>query len=560
MSASPGNATPWWGKPGVAWALLAGLLLAYNGVTALYANPFSLTQWYDGVQYQLLARNRLHGHTEVGDTAHTVGSEGRHPMWRPGLVWVEEGLATWLGSVRTAAPVASALGTALLEWALAWLAWRAFGPATCLVVLAAVLAPWPVGIFFLGLAIGQGPEPWAAAAVMLGLAILVEAGRQGRGGSALAAGCCAAAAEWFRSGTLLLFAVPTAVYGLAALWRRDGARLRGAGLALAGMALVVLGAGMAVPSPVNKTVVNLLHNFAESDGPFLTEDVPNVGEVTFSMGGYLIVPGTQETANDYAVRRAHHLDTRALLAGEGHALPALYLERLEQVVSGGAAGLRFMVGEVVLFFFGVQVLVSLFRRNETSLPALAVAGGALAYFLGPVVLLRGDQPTHYLLMALPLFLMVAARGVVTWGEWAAGFARQRFAAVGPIWLRWRVFVVALLLIPAVCVTARTYAGVLDILRGYREQAEAEQAAVDALHLEGKTVACRNMSWFVDRDVQTALLPYATVPALEKYVRARGADGILVWRHETQVFFRATPYGSLRAFDRAMRKSPVFGPC
>src|SRR5207244_1019088 len=72
------------------WALLTVALLVWNGWTALYANPFTLTMGYDGTFYQLLARNRLRGHDEVGDTAHTVGEEGRHPMWRPGLVWVEE--------------------------------------------------------------------------------------------------------------------------------------------------------------------------------------------------------------------------------------------------------------------------------------------------------------------------------------------------------------------------------------------------------------------------------------------------------------------------------------
>jgi hypothetical protein len=539
--------------------MLAAFLLTWNGLTALYANPFTLTQRYDGVQYQLLARNRLHGHTEVGDTAHTVRTEGRHPMWRPGLVWMEQSLVAYLGSVRNAAALASALGTALLEWALAWLAWRAFGRATCLVVLVAVLVPWPVGALFLGLAIGQGPEPWAAAAIVLGLGLLMQAVRRQAWMVAAAAGVVAGMAEWFRTGTLLLIAVPAMVLAVAALRRRDWARLGVTAFALAGLVLMAAGAGMDAPSPVNKTVVNLLGNFAENDGPFLTDSVANVGAVTFSMGGYRIVPGTQKTANDHAVCQARELDTRAFLAEQGPVLRALYFDRLKQIVTGRAAGLRFMVGDIVLFFFSVQVLASLFRRNEAALFALAVAGGALAYYLGPVVLLRGDQPTHYLLMALPLYLIVAARGVVTAAEWAMPLARKRYAALALALQRRRIFGFALLLTPLVCLTVHSYLGVLAILRDYQEQARVEQAALDALPLEGKTVACRNMGWFVDRDVRTVLLPYAAVPELAKYVRAQGADGVLVWKHETQLYFRATPYGSLQAFDRAMAQSPVFGP-
>jgi hypothetical protein len=86
----------------------------------------------------------------------------------------------------------------------------------------------------------------------------------------------------------------------------------------------------------------------------------------------------------------------------------------------------------------------------------------------------------------------------------------------------------------------------------------EQAAVDALHLEGQTVACSNKSWFVDREVRTVLVPYATVAQLAKYVRAHGAGGVLVWDHETQLYFRTPLYGSLAKFDRAMRQSSSFG--
>src|SRR5438034_9751900 len=97
------------------WCGLALILLAWNAFLAWHASPYTLLHFYDDVQYQLLARNRLRGHVEVGDQAQTVGHEGSHPLWRPGLVWLEEGFARCLGSVRAGAAATSALGTALLE-------------------------------------------------------------------------------------------------------------------------------------------------------------------------------------------------------------------------------------------------------------------------------------------------------------------------------------------------------------------------------------------------------------------------------------------------------------
>src|SRR5207245_10160435 len=102
---------------------VAVLLLAWNGVLSSFASPFVLLSRYDGVQYQLLARNRLHGHYERGDEAHTVHEEGRQPMWGPGLVWSEEGLARCLGSVCLGAAAASGLGATLLGLALCCLRW-----------------------------------------------------------------------------------------------------------------------------------------------------------------------------------------------------------------------------------------------------------------------------------------------------------------------------------------------------------------------------------------------------------------------------------------------------
>ena len=72
------------------WPGAGTFLLAWNLVVVQYANQFTLLQGYDSVQYPLLTRNRLNGHVEVGDRAHTVRTEGLHPMWRPGLVWLQD--------------------------------------------------------------------------------------------------------------------------------------------------------------------------------------------------------------------------------------------------------------------------------------------------------------------------------------------------------------------------------------------------------------------------------------------------------------------------------------
>jgi hypothetical protein len=245
----------------------------------------------------------------------------------------------------------------------------------------------------------------------------------------------------------------------------------------------------------------------------------------------------------------------------------LYVSRLREVIEGAAGGLRWMVGELVLFCFLVQVVVCLTMRDTTVLATLGIAAGVLAYYFGPVVLLRGDQPTHYLLPVIPLILVVAARG-------ALNLVRLS-EVVGERWSRAKTndpalarpkhrpglarfgYLPLLMVAPLLFLCANFYLTVLATLREYQDRAAGEQAAVDGLPLAGRTVACRNMSWFVDRNVRTILLPYATVAELEGYVRSRGIDGILVWDHETQLFFRATPYGSLEAFDRALRQSPVF---
>src|SRR5262249_3565623 len=79
------------------------------------------------------------------------------------------------------------------------------------------------------------------------------------------------------------------------------------------------------------------------------------------------------------------------------------------------------------------------------------------------------------------------------------------------------------------------------------------------HLEGGVIACRTMGWFVDREVRTVLLPYASVPELERYCRARGISGILLWENEPELFARATPCGSLADLEGALCTSGGFGP-
>ena len=54
--------------------------------------------------------------------------------------------------------------------------------------------------------------------------------------------------------------------------------------------------------------------------------------------------------------------------------------------------------------------------------------GALAQYAGPVILLRGDIPTHYLLVAAPLILVVAARGVAVLSEIAFAALASRWPA------------------------------------------------------------------------------------------------------------------------------------
>jgi hypothetical protein len=465
-----------------------------------------------------------------------------------------------------------------------------------LIVLAVPALSFP----FLILAVGQGPEVWAATAIVAGLILLVEALRRRSARWALAAGTVAGLSEWFRTGNLLLFAVPCAVYSLSALrlqTRRQGDQeTRGPraaspcllvslssclipALALVAWVAVAAAADLAVPSPVNKTVANLWDCRTDMEGPAVVEEHPDGTHLVISMLGYSLVPvqGTNlqtgpvksATYFDYAVRSSRGRSTLDFLRGNAGVMARAYIQHLQQVLTSGLRGLRQAIGNLIVLLFGVQLLCSVgngvkpsdpFSKNAAS-HTFAVAGAALGHYFGPVVLIAGDAPTQYILMALPFFVLVAARGavrlVVAGGKHFGLQRTGRFSAADVDRAPWLLTAwTAAVLIGA---GVLSYAWAQQRLYELQRLALEEQAAVDALCLEGKKVACRNMCWFVDRQVQTILLPYATVAELEVYVRDHNIDGILVWEKEPTPFFNATPYDSPAAFGRALQESPLFGP-
>jgi hypothetical protein len=553
-------------QPARIWLLLAALLFAWNGFAASFASPLVVLHRNDGIQYQLLARNRLYGHYEMRDTGFTVRQEGSNPMWRPGLVWLDEGLARWLGSVRTASIVVSALGTTLLELAILWLAWVQGGWGAASVALVASLAPGVLAARFLQMAVGQGPEPWAAAALVVGLAILALAIERGSLVWAEVAGACAGLSELFRTGNVLLFAVPCAVLGVAALGRRDGRRFIPVLGAISVFLLTSTVCGWAVSSSVNKAAANIWGNLLEQQGPQQMQDLPN-GQYTTCFGGFQIVPGTSDTFYDYIVRESRGVATKQFLADHASEIESLYRRRVGQVLAGGADGLRYTAGPLVLLLFGIAVLVlvvRLFRRGDAALSwkdisVLACAAGAVAHYLGPIVFFVGDQRTHYSYVILPLLVVVAARGAVELATATWNLFQRWFPTVAG-WARERPWPLAALAgAPVACLALSFYHNALLHLDGLHKQAMAEQGALDALGLEGQRVACRDMSWFCDRDVETFMLPYASVPELEQYAAAHGLDGLLIWDDEALLLFSGTPYTTAEAFRQALQKSAMLGP-
>lgn len=538
------------------WLGITLVLALSNGLAASYASPFHLLHASDSTQYHLLVRNRLRGHYEVGDGAHTVRTEGSHPVWRPGLVWIEEALARRVGSVLVSAAIAAAVGTTLLELLTLSLARACFGWAAAAVALLFMVVPSPSTNNYLLMAIGLGAEPWAGAALIGGLGVLVVGLRRRSWPTVALAGLVAGLAECFRTGNHLLFAVPCACYGVAALCRRD---LRGVFLpALSGAAFVGMIAlsGRMVPSDVDKTTMNLWHRQLE----FYGEKIPNIdgGPISLHLGGLVMAKDAAEDLYDYAVPRSKGVKAIDYFLQHRDRIIPIYLHGLEEIVAQGASGLRSMIGNLVAALFALQLLSSLFIRSDASTDALAIGGGVLAHYLIPGALLRGDEPTHYLFVAISFFVVVASGGAVRLCRGAWTMLRSRQPAWASRLETARVFLLALGLAPVICLTVIYYLGTLNTLRDDHAQARAEQATLDQLPLAGKRICCRNMNWFLDRDVVTAFFPYCDVAELERYVRGQRLDGLLLWENERQWMFKITPYGSLESFEKALQDSRLFG--
>jgi hypothetical protein len=310
---------------------------------------------------------------------------------------------------------------------------------------------------------------------------------------------------------------------------------------------------MAAPSSVNKAVANLWACRAEIGGPMVTEELADGSRLIYPMLHYTVVPGTEEIYIDAVLRQARGRSTLGYVREHAVEIADAYMKGLEQALTGCFGGLRQQSGDLVFALFGVQLLFCLARRDEEATHTFAIAGAALGHYFGPVVLLAGDAPTHYLLVALPLFVLVAARGALHVAHFGARNAERLRAPRSALRMLGGVCLL-LIAYPSV----GYYHGAATLLHDLQKQAVQEQAALDALKLDGLRVACRNMSWFVDRNVQTVLLPYATVPELEKYVQVHRLDGILVWGEERMTYFRASPYGSPADFGRALENSSLFG--
>ena len=86
-----------------------------------------------------------------------------------------------------------------------------------------------------------------------------------------------------------------------------------------------------------------------------------------------------------------------------------HVQRLEQVFVSGFHGLRLRTGELILILFGIALLLGLARPDPLTCHMVAIAGAALAQYVGPIVLIAGDEPSHYVLVVYPLILLVAVR-------------------------------------------------------------------------------------------------------------------------------------------------------
>src|SRR5262249_25669696 len=156
---------------------------------------------------------------------------------------------------------------------------------------------------------------------------------------------------------------------------------------------------------------------------------------------------------DANVRKAQGVPGYAYLVDGVAEMASIYGRHLTEVFCGGALSVRCYLGVWLLLAFLAQIVMSVcsacFRARGADLcwadfcgpdsqsaagppgptaekwvAILALASSALLFFLGPLVLLRGDQPTHYLTVALPMFVLVAASGVVQLTEAAAAVLRR----------------------------------------------------------------------------------------------------------------------------------------
>jgi hypothetical protein len=327
-----------------------------------------------------------------------------------------------------------------------------------------------------------------------------------------------------------------------------------------------------------------MHRMEEFEGLQIPYDDPDSVGVTMFIRGYQLVPDLRETNYDAAVRRARGASTWTFFRQNRAEIFEIYGHGLGEVLASGAWGLRQMTGATVMALFVAGIGLCLLRPNrelgcqppaagsqETSaqvlptayclLPTeLVLAAGALAHYLGPIVLLRGSDPTHYLLVILPLFIVVAARGAERLGELAYAICqRLQPALVGKAHLANR-FLLFLCLIPLGSLSVSFYRGALQTLDESYREAEADRVALEALDLRGRTVACRNMVWFADAGVQTVMLPYAPVPELGQHARMARIDGFLIWakKEQHQPFYYNFPYWSEQQFDRAITQSSLFG--
>lgn len=552
--------TPVLARPG-AWALLAGVLLLWNLSLGWMGGPWTILQRYDGPQYQLLARNRMMGHYEVGDKAHTVRLEGRHPMWRPGLVWLTQGFAHLTGSVRMAAGIVSGIAVTLLELAMLIVAYRFFGSLAAWVLLALMALPTDVGVWMIRMTLGQGPEPWSTAALLSGVVILVEAFRRGCWKLAVLSGVIAGLADWFRTGNLAIFPVPCLIYAAVALWRRESRKFAQAVVAGGVFLIMVMLGDQLTPSPVAKSRANLWGNLVETYGEkMVLSSSHNEDKGKIYIAGLQLAPGTNETYYDYIVRKVGEGEGPVLTGGQGHVIRELYWERLQNAAFGRYMGLRGILGPVVLIAFLVGLILAAIRREPADLHTLALSSAALAFYFGPIVLLSGDEPTHYTLVVLPFFVLVAVRGMTQ----VLRLGGEAAARLVPVLTTRRATLrrAALLfgLPPLVCFCAVYQLGVFNYFHVDYRDTQQDDADLAALELDGKRIACRNMTWHVDRPVELFMLPYARVEQLEEYARVHQLDGILIWEDEPSVMFTITPYGiTPDSFERAMQSSKLFGP-